>query len=282
VVQLFLAYAARKYKVSTIKATIDALAHWHTSKGASTLSVRNNRVTDLLKSISLQQGPSGVPQGKQGMSKPLLRLLLGFLAKEAATQPHMQDLYTRDAAWLVLGFFGMLRRSEIIALNTGSISFHKVPTPHLRVHIARSKTDQAGRGATILLQDTAAGGVEITTRVQRLLQLRKQMGAGPSDPLFTAWDLSAYKLSSTRLQNGQALAKCLTRHLSTLIERHPTLQLHPSSYGMHSLRRGGATAAWEGGVDKDRIMAHGRWTSSAVDAYLTATTTVKLSVTAAM
>jgi len=30
--------------------------------------------------------------------------------------PHMEDVFTRDAAWLVMGFFDLLRRSELIAL----------------------------------------------------------------------------------------------------------------------------------------------------------------------
>ena len=118
--------------------------------------------------------------------------------------------------------------------------------------------------------------------MQALIQARTSMGAQPSDPLFTQWDLDHLCLKESPLVNGQALAKRLQLYLSDLARQYPQLRLHPSSYAMHSLRRGGATAAWEGGADRERIMAHGRWTSSAVMAYLKATLAVKLSVTAVM
>jgi hypothetical protein len=51
---------------------------------------------------------------------------------------------------------------------------------------------------------------------------------------------------------------------------------------MHSLRRGGTVAAWAAGMDKARLMAHGRWRSNAIKAYLTASLAIKLSVTQSM
>ncbi len=194
----------------------------------------------------------------------------------------MAQIYVRDAAWLVLGFFGMLRRSELIALRVGDLAYKPGPTPHLVVHIARSKTDQVGRGADVALVAVTSDKIKVWSRVHALIQARISMGAQPSDPLFTQWDLDALRLSTSPVANGQALAKRLQIYLSELARAYPTLSLHPSSYAMHSLRRGGATAAWEGGADRERIMAHGRWTSSAVMAYLKATLAVKLSVTTAM
>ena len=96
------------------------------------------------------------------------------------------------------------------------------------------------------------------------------------------WDLDSKSLSCSPIAHGQAIARRFQGYLCDLARLYPTLQLTPSSYAMHSLRRGGATAAGEGGADRERIMAHGRWTSSAVKAYLKATLAVKLSVTAAM
>lgn len=56
---------------------------------------------------------------------------------------------TRDAAALLIGFTGALRRSELAALTVADASFHPVDGLHLR--IARSKTDQTSRGATVVL-----------------------------------------------------------------------------------------------------------------------------------
>jgi integrase len=278
-IELFLGWAARKYKHSTIQATLNALAHWHTSKQCTPDTVRTPSISLIMKSIAREQGPEGVPLGKKGMSKPILRLLLAKLSTRRRSDPAMRDIYVRDAAWLVLGYYGMLRRSELIALRVGDITFGCAPTPYVRLHIARSKTDPRGCGADVYIHADTRDGVPISTFVRRLVDARLKAGATPQDPLLTQWDLDARTLSSTPIANGQALAKRLSGYLRELASEHPTLRLHPESYGMHSLRRGGATAAWEGGASREKIMAHGRWTSAAVDKYLMATLAVKLSVT---
>jgi integrase len=281
-IELFLSFAASTYKqVTTISSTLGALAYWHSSKGVTT-SVHNPVTAQLLRAIAKQQGPSGVPQGKQGMTR-LLRLLLCYLSKQQSSDLRRADLYIRDAAWLVLGFFGFLRRAEIISIRIGDISFHDAPSPHLKVTFARSKTDQVGRGAVVVLAARSKDGIDIGARVSSLLALRSKQGAGPQDRLFTSWDYPNWSLSGRPIANGQALADRLRVYLSALSSAYPDIQVHPSAYGMHSLRRGGgATAAWAGGVDRERIMQHGRWTSSAVEAYLKATVHIQLSVTAAM
>ncbi|GAA1093007.1 MULTISPECIES: integrase [Pseudonocardia] len=62
----------------------------------------------------------------------------------------------RDAAALLIGFTGALRRSELAALTVADVSFH--PVDGLHVHIARSKTDQTSRGATVVLPYGARAG----------------------------------------------------------------------------------------------------------------------------
>ncbi|PKB41417.1 site-specific integrase [Pseudonocardia alni] len=62
----------------------------------------------------------------------------------------------RDAAALLIGFTGALRRSELAALTVADVAFH--PVDGLHVHIARSKTDQTGRGATVVLPYGARAG----------------------------------------------------------------------------------------------------------------------------
>ena len=278
-IELFLGWAARKYKHSTIQATLNALAHWHTSKQCTADTVRTPSIARIMKSIAREQGSDGVPMGKRGMSKPILRLLLSKLSTRRRSDPAMRDIYVRDTAWLVLGFYGMLRRSELIALRVGDVTFGSAPAPYVKLHIARSKTDPRGRGADVMIHANTRDGVPISKFVRRLVDARLAAGATPEDPLLTTWDLDTRKLSGAPLTSGQALAKRLSVYLRELASEHPNLRLHPESYGMHSLRRGGATAAWEGGASREKLMAHGRWTSAAVDKYLTATLAVKLSVT---
>lgn len=284
-IQLFLTWATEKYAYATIESTISALADWHRSKGLAPSSfVRTMDITRLMRTIKSTQGTRGVPQGKTGLSKPLLRLLIGYLAEKARTDSIMRSLYERDTAWLILGFFGMLRRSEIIALNLEDISFrYKRGKPsHVEVQIRRSKTDRAGIGATITLAVRSVDGIHIFGTLSDWHASRLRMG-DKSSPLFPAWDLDRRCPSmSLRIQTGQALATRLRLYLTDLKVQFPELSVNVASYGMHSLRRGGVIAAWEAGVDIERIKSHGRWKSDAVRAYMQATLAIRLGVTTAM
>ncbi|MEV1294845.1 hypothetical protein [Pseudonocardia sp. NPDC049635] len=75
----------------------------------------------------------------------------------------------RDAAALLIGFTGALRRSELAALTVADLRFH--PVDGLHVRIARSKTDQTGRGATVVLPYGTRPGTCPPCVVLRWLQL---------------------------------------------------------------------------------------------------------------
>jgi hypothetical protein len=75
-VELFIARASEKYKPSTIQVTLNALTEWHKSKGVPDTTVRNESISKLMAAVKTSQGQAGQPQGKQGMSKSLLRVPL--------------------------------------------------------------------------------------------------------------------------------------------------------------------------------------------------------------
>ena len=285
---LFLAYAESRYKATTIESTLTALVSWHRSKGllqAGQAIVRDQEVRSVLRRVKVAQGPAGVPQGKAGMSKDVLRLLLAMLEDRcrSASDHVFKPLYMRDSAFLLLGFFGLLRRSELIALQLKDIAFSD---EHVRVTIRRSKCDQRGHGVTVLLAPSNGAGkhlIRIRSTLHRWYGYRVEQGAGAGDPLLPAWDLVALNTHVHRpLRNGQALSDRLRQYLQDLKRTAPDLQINHLVYGMHSLRRGGTVAAWEAGVNMQLLMAHGRWRSDAVRAYLQATQKQKLSVTTAM
>jgi integrase len=285
-VKLFISWASTKYKITTIKLTLSALVDWHKSKGASPASVSSSHpeLKALLQAVAVQQGPQGLPVGKVGMPKTVLRLLVGYLASRSTQQPREAPLFTRDTLWLLLGFYGFLRRSEIIGLKMEDVVIKTHPKPHIALRIRKSKTDQRQAGATVLIAPVSGDGIRILDRVTSYMdQRRSRDGAGDGDPLFPAWNLDSRALSSSQpLQNGGALAKRLKTYLTELLGLYPHIAVNPSSYGMHSLRRGGVVAAWGAGVQVERIKAHGRWRSDAVRAYLQANFDVKISVTLAM
>jgi integrase len=280
-VELWLGYASSHFKLSTIKVTLSALADWHKSKGAPSLSVSiaNPRIKALLQSIRVQQGPTGRPSPKLGLPLDVLRPLISLLVDDlATTKPHMRLLFLRDAAMLTLGFFAMLRRSELIHMRVQDLT---LGPSHITVHVLKSKTDQPSHGTDVLLANTAQRShFNIRAPLQAYMEARSH--APPLAPLFPGWDPESNCLTNTPLQSGEALAKRLKQHLSTLLLRDPLLPINPASYAMHSLRRGGVMAAWETGSDLHRIKSHGRWASDAVQAYLHPTTAVRLSVTQGM
>jgi len=284
-VTLFISHAATRYKLSTIKVTLAALVDWHKSKKASHASVSqsNPAIQQLLQSVATYQGPSGMPVGKTGMTKGMLFQLLKHIRSQEKAQLQMKELYVRDWAIFALGFYGLFRRSELIALTMADITLVTNPTPYIAITVRKSKTDKVGAGAVIYVSAVTRDGLRIADGIRNLLELRRASGAGPTDPLFPAWDLDARRLyKSTPLSNGQALAQRLQKYLKSLLSTHPDLAINPSSYGMHSLRRGVVVAAWKAGVDLERIKAHGRWKSDAVRAYMTPDISIKLSVSAAM
>ena len=282
-VLLFLGYAATRYKLNTIKVTISALVDWHKSKNAPSDTVAHGHpeIKAVLQSIKVHQGPEGKPIGKVGLPLPMLKLLLRYLHDKQSTEPAMSDLYTRDAVWLCLGFFGMLRRSEIIALRLNDVSFTPLPSPHITLRIRSSKADKASHGAMVVISATSASGVEILRRVAALTLRLKELGAEAHHPLIPAWDYTSYSLNlPVPLANGQALATRLKLHLANIKASYPLVDINVSDYSMHSLRRGGVVAAWQAGVPVEQFKAHGRWASSAVQAYMVPTKDILIGVTA--
>lgn len=283
-VHLFLGWAMSRYKYNTILSTITALINWHKDKEVAYDALTCTSTKQLLNTIKAEQGPQGMPVGKTGMSKEILRLVLSHLHARGQNEPLMHALFMRDATWLVLGFYGMLRRSEITALQMRDVTVGQMSgdTRFVEITIRKSKNDRRGDGAVVTIAGTTQDGTRVADRVEQWLDLRRRAGASPSDPLFTTWDLNTYSLSSSKIQTPEALNKRLKMYLTDLKQRYPDIPVNPATYGMHSLRRGGVMAAWKAGVDVEKIKAHGRWKSDAIRAYMQTTRDMRLAVTQRM
>lgn len=279
-VELFIAHASSKYKLSTIKVTLAALVDWHRTKGAkhSSVSLANPNIRSLLQAVAVDQGPAGQPTPKLGMSTDTLRAVLSAAESMQGQHPSMAPLFIRDAAFIYLGFFGMLRRSELISLKLGDVQCFSTPTPHITVRIPFSKADQTGKGAIVTIPATT-DNFDIMGPVSRHMVQMYRQGAKASSPFLPAWDTGSNCLRvSTPIQSGEALAKRLRIYITSAVASTPGLVADPSSYGMHSLRRGGVMAAWAAGAKVERIKVHGRWASDAVRTYMHPTLDILLSV----
>lgn len=175
-----------------------------------------------------------------------------------ATDPETL-LGKRDRALLVLGFALMGRRSELAALEVSDV----VETPDgLEVLIRKSKTDQDAVGETVAIPR----GVHADTDPVRVL---------------AAWlaALAEQGVTSGRLLRSVnrwgALAKSISedginRAVRAAAERAGLP--NPQTYSAHSLRAGGATAAYKAGAPVSQITRHGRWAenSPTVNRYIRA------------
>jgi site-specific recombinase XerD len=147
----------------------------------------------------------------------------------------------RDRAVIVIGFAGMLRRSEVAALSVTDV----VERPEgLEFTIRYAKTDQAGEGRIVALP---YGSFPETCPVRTLAAWRTAAGISEG-PLFRRVD-----------RHGHLLGPMTGQAVSMVIDRAAERAGLAGRYTGHSLRRGGATAARRAGHDLVTIARHGRW-----------------------
>jgi hypothetical protein len=125
-----------------------------------------------MHTIKAQQGPAGLPQGKVGMSRPLLLLVSKHLKVQQQllqeTGSQLPQLYQRDRAWLVLGYFGMFRRPEMVALTMQDVV---VGPDYVETIVRSSKTDCRGQGATVTITSKSQDNITIGIIVQEWRQM---------------------------------------------------------------------------------------------------------------
>jgi integrase len=155
-------------------------------------------------------------------------------------------LGTRDRALLALGFAGAFRRSELVALQVADLT---EVADGFRVLIRRSKTDQTGEGAEIVVPR----GLKIrpVEAVQTWLQ-----AAGISEGL----------LFRAIHRGGHVKGRGLRGHDVALAVKRYALAagLDPVQFSGHSLRAGFVTSAAETGATIFKIAEVSRHKSTDV------------------
>ena len=117
-----------------------------------------------------------------------------------------------------------------------------------------SKTDQRGDGAFILLGRLPGAPLD---PAEVLAAWRAAAGGAPDSPVFPVYG------------GGRPAAKdTMLNRLRQALQGVGLTEQQARSFGLHSLRRGGATAAARAGASMRRIQEHGRWRSDAVRQYM--------------
>ena len=235
----YLAHRAASLRPSTLQRRLAALACAHRDRGLPD-ATKDPLVRRVLQGIERKHG-SAVAQAAP--------LLIDHLARIVAVMG-TSDRDLRDRAILLVGFFGALRRSEIVALDVSSLA--RMPGG-LALLITRSKTDQVGRGRTVHLH-------------------------ARNDALCPVQALADW-LSANEIRDGavfrQVDARALERRLSdravtTIVKRWAAgAGLPTERFSGHSLRAGFATSAAMAGFDAIMIARQtGHHTQQALSAYV--------------
>lgn len=155
----------------------------------------------------------------------------------------------RNLSMLFMGFYAMLRASELLALRRRDVTINR---DVVLVRVVKSKTDQAGVGAVVRF-----GRAESRVCPVWLLEEHvKSLGSGADGEfLFRSHRL----MKPVSYGNFVSIVKAFARDLG----------LDPGSYAPHSLRSGGATEAALQGWARHDIMRHGRWAAAdSVERYI--------------
>jgi len=218
----------------TLSLRLTALSRWHVHQGftdpASTSTVR--------KTLAGIARTYGRPK-KKAKALPIedLEHIVAKLASLATLKA------VRDNALLQVGFFGALRRSELVAIKAEHLRW----TPEgMEILLPRSKTDQSGEG--IVKAIPYSDGRCCPAKAMRSWLDVAGIAAGHVFKSISKWGA----ISDSALAVGSVnkiLANCATLAQLTYV---PELS-------SHSLRRGMATSAHRAGADFRDIKKQGGW-----------------------
>jgi integrase len=186
---------------------------------------------------TVERGIARTHGAREEGAEALLASDLPKLVKAFRGGPHDD----RDRAVILLGFAGAFRASELVGLNIEQLEFN---ANGLRIFVARSKEDQAGKGAYV---DVPRSDNEATCPVRAVSVWLTHVGR-PMGPLFRV--VRGRVVEHQRMHVGG---------ISRAVRRAAARVGLQGGYSSHSLRRGLVTSARQAGVPLESIQRHGRW-----------------------
>ena len=186
--------------------------------------------------------------------KPLTRKDLRKLIK-AIDAPH--PVSSRDQALILVGYFGLLRRSELVDIQIGHIKFASNDAS-MTITLPKSKTDQARKGAALPYPrlDSDAADLCPVRALRAWLDILRDDFSVTTGCVFRKVD-----------QWGNLGETALTGQVVNLLVKQlaDAANIDPKSVSAHSaLRAGMATQLDADRVPFQLIKKAGRWKSDAV------------------
>lgn len=217
----------------TLNRRLIAIRHWHLYQG----------FPDPTQHPAIHKTMAGIHRIH---GQPKIKAHALTLEELAKIVDHLQGLGSiaayRDNALLQIGFFGALRRSELVAIHYEHINWQKEGAEIL---IPTSKTDQLHDGQYVAIPF----GNQQLCPIRALKKWLDEAGI-KAGPIFRPI------LARNRI-GEKALTPLSVNHI--LKSRAKAVGLNYASLSGHSLRRGFATAAALAGAPLQAIMRGARW-----------------------
>lgn len=244
-VAAYLSRSADTYKVSTLQRRLSAISIRHKSAGYASPTA-HPIVSETWEGIRRELGSD--PDAKTAAVGPVLRQFLDTIDTDTLQGK-------RDAAVLLVGFYGAFRRSELVALNVDDLEFDD---SGVTVKVRRSKTDQQGKGAYKAIPFRTGGACPVAALTEWV-----EAAGIESGPIFRSIRKGGAVVNDRRL-SGRDVARTVKR----AAER---AGLDPVAFSGHSLRSGFATtAARSGASDRSIMLQTGHKSRAMVDRYVQA------------
>ena len=242
----FLMARSDKDALSTLKRRLSALSWAHRSSGYlgpdnPCLSPIVREAVKLLARKYAEEKRTGIDEATPLSLEQIREMVMLCKADENKVRG------ARDRAIFLIGFSGGLRRSELVALDWEDI---EEVTEGLEITVRRSKTDQEGRGAVVRCH---RGRVPTTCPVRALAGWR-EVGGNDEGAVFRRLSKSGRLLGALH-PSGDAINEFIRARMREMGVSDWR------EYGGHSLRKGFATTAIDGGASIAAVKEQGRWKS---------------------
>lgn len=186
-------------------------------------------------------------------------IMLSLFRRFGSPDATLSDL--RVLTLCVLGYTGFLRFGELAALRRCDFVFD---TSFMRVFIERSKTDIYRDGAWVLIAATATSTCPVAL-------CKRYFALANLSPCSQDYILRSLSFVSSeglyKFRGSSPLSYTRTREI--VLAAFESIGLDKKSFGLHSLRAGGASAAANANISDRLFKRHGRWKSEkAKDGYV--------------
>ena len=158
----------------------------------------------------------------------------------------------------ILSYAGFLRFDEVSTIRREFVTFHR---SYVKLFIPHSKTDQHCIGGYVLITKTGSS----TCPFNILKSYLQKANVGSRGFIFRG--MQKAKGGHTLRRMDKPVSYTTLR--KDILEAVNSVGLDKSKFGLHSMRRGGATQAASAGVNDRLFKKHGRWKSEkAKDGYV--------------